>query len=115
MKNVVDEIVQHSHRYKLTPVIGEADTFDFERKKGVVTEIGTTYNRAVSMGQQGFIGQETTVNPDGSITQINSDGDTMHTSVGSTGAITETFTSGGVSISKRTTVEPSGKIKEEML
>ena len=36
-----DAIYQHANRWKLVPVSGESNTYDFERVKGTVTQEGT--------------------------------------------------------------------------
>jgi hypothetical protein len=41
-----DRIVQFPNRYKLTPVAGQADTYDLEAVPGIVTEAGTDLNKA---------------------------------------------------------------------
>ena len=40
-----DRIIQYPHRYKLTPVSGEADTYDLEEVTGTITEVGTPLNK----------------------------------------------------------------------
>lgn len=115
MKNVTDKIVQHAHRYKLTPVSGEADTYDLEKIEGTVTESGTVVNRSLLMALQGFSANQTVFNPDGSITETNADSDTKVTVFNPDGSITETFTSNGISIAKQTTFNSDGSISEVMI
>lgn len=112
MINIADEIVQHPKRIKLTPVAGEADTYDYERIRGTVTADGTDVNRSMLMALQGFSANETVFNADGSITETNAEGEEKITVFNTDGSITETFTSGGVSIEKTTTFNADGSISE---
>lgn len=45
-----DRVVQHPGRIKLTPVTGQADTYDMERAEGTVTTPGTPFNAATFDG-----------------------------------------------------------------
>ncbi len=63
---------------------------------------GTPINRKNMMAMQGFINQTTTINADGSITQINSDGQKLTTIFNADGSITEKFV-GEKTIIKTTT------------
>ena len=72
---------------------------------------GTKINRANLMAMQGFIGTTTTFNADGSITEINSDGEKLTTIFNSNGSITEQFV-GEKTIRKTTTFYSDGSIGE---
>lgn len=63
---------------------------------------GTPINRHNLMAVQGFIGNTTVFNADGSITETNADGQTKKTTFNSDGSITEIFT-GDKTITKKTT------------
>lgn len=115
MINVFDRIIEHVARYKLTPVSGTTDTYDFEIVAGEVTESGTTVNRTLLMALQGFYGNETVFNADGSITETNTVGDVKQTTFNADGSITEVFTSDGISISKQTTFNSDGSISEVLV
>ena len=112
MINALDRVVQHPHRYQLVPVAGESDTYDIIAKPGTITEAGTPINRALLMAMQGFYGQTTVFNADGSITETNQAGDVKQTVFNADGSITETFISGSHSISKITTFNSDGSITE---
>lgn len=71
---------------------------------------GTPINRKAMMAIQGFVGSETVINADGSITETNADGEVKTTFFNPDGSITETFV-GEKEITKTTTFD-SGKIKE---
>ena len=113
MIDAKDRIIQYPARYQLTLVSGT--TYDLTAVPGTVTEAGTLVNRELLMAMQGFIGNTTVFNPDGSITETNGDGDTMVAVFNEDGTITETFTSGAVSISKTTTFNPDGSITEVLV
>lgn len=81
---------------------------DFKDKTS--TESGTPLNRASMMAIQGFIAKETTFNDDGSITEVNADGDTLTTVFNSDGSIVETF--GNAQTITRTTTFGDGVISE---
>lgn len=115
MIDAKDRVVQNPHRYQLVPVSGEADTFDIIRKPGSVTEEGTFTNRAFYMAMQGFLGQTTVFEEDGSITETNSEGQTKTTVFEEDGSITETFCADGICIAKQTIFEEDGSITEVML
>lgn len=115
MINALDRVVQYPHRYQLTPVSGETNVYDFVPVPGTITETGTPINRALLMAMQGFCGQTTVFNADGSITETNQAGDVKQTVFNADGSITETFTSGSHSISKTTTFNPDGSISEVIL
>ena len=63
---------------------------------------GTPINRANLLAMQGFVGQVTTFNADGSITETNNCGETLTTVFNADGSITETF-SGDKTVTKKTT------------
>lgn len=44
-RNIKDRNVQYPKRYKLTPVAGQADTYDLDKVPGTVTEEGTPINK----------------------------------------------------------------------
>lgn len=115
MIDIRDRVVEHPNRYKLTLVSGETDVFDVESSPGVITEAGTNVNRTLMMAFQGFYGNETVFNVDGSITETNPDGDTKVTTFNVDGSISEVFTSGLVSIEKLTTFNVDGSITEELI
>lgn len=72
---------------------------------------GTPINRKNLMAIQGFINQSTTVNADGSIVQVNSDGQRLTTKFNDDGSITETFV-GEKTITKTTSFGLDGSITE---
>ena len=72
---------------------------------------GTPINRKNMMSLQGFTNQNTTFANDGSIIQINSDGQILTTTFNADGSITETFV-GEKTITKRTTFGADGSISE---
>lgn len=72
---------------------------------------GTPINRKNLMAIQGFITQNTTVNADGSIVQVNSDGQRLTTTFNDDGSITETFV-GEKTITKTTSFGLGGSITE---
>lgn len=72
---------------------------------------GTPINRKNLMAIQGFINQNTTVNADGSIVQVNSDGQRLTTKFNDDGSITETFV-GEKTITKTTSFGLDGSITE---
>ena len=82
--------------------------YDFIDKTS--TAAGTKINRKALMAVQGFIAKTTTFNSNGSITETNSDGQTLKT-VFSENSITETFT-GEKTITKTTTFNDDGTITE---
>lgn len=72
---------------------------------------GTPINRETLMAMQGFIGTTTIFNEDGSITETNSDGETVTTNFNEDGSITEVFT-GEKTITKTITFNADGSITE---
>lgn len=72
---------------------------------------GTPINRKNLMAIQGFITQNTTLNADGSIVQVNSDGQRLTTTFNDDGSITETFV-GEKTITKTTSFGLDGSITE---
>ena len=72
---------------------------------------GTPINRKNLMAIQGFINQNTTLNADGSIVQVNSDGQRLTTTFNDDGSITETFV-GEKTITKTTSFGLDGSISE---
>ena len=72
---------------------------------------GTPINRKNLMAIQGFVNQNTTVNADGSIVQVNSDGQRLTTTFNDDGSITETFV-GEKTITKTTSFGLDGSITE---
>ena len=72
---------------------------------------GTPINRKNLMAIQGFMNQNTTVNADGSIVQVNSDGQRLTTTFNDDGSITETFV-GEKTITKTTSFGLDGSISE---
>ena len=75
-------------------------------------EDGTWINRRALMAVQGFFGATTTFAANGTITEVNQDGDTLVTTFNNDGTITETFTSGTQVITKTTTFNNDGSITE---
>ena len=75
---------------------------------------GTPINRTNMMALQGFEAKETVFNADGSITETNALGHTLHTVFNDDGSITETFT-GEKTISKKTTFNSDGSISEVLI
>lgn len=72
---------------------------------------GTPINRKNLMSIQGFTNQNTTFNTDGSVVQVNSDGQTLTTIFNEDGSITETFV-GEKTITKTTSFGLDGSITE---
>ena len=72
---------------------------------------GTLINRSAMMAIQGFVAAETVFNPDGSITETNSLGQTLTTVFNADGSVTETL-SGEKTISLTTTFNSDGSISE---
>jgi diaminopimelate epimerase len=72
---------------------------------------GTKINRKALMAMQGFIGQTTTFEDDGSIVERNSDGHTKTTIFNNDGSITEKFV-GQKTITKITIFNTDGSITE---
>lgn len=103
------------HRYQQVPVAGSPNVYDMAPVPGSVTEPGTPINRTLLMALQGFYGQTTEFNPDGSITETNQDGHVKTTTFNPNGSITETFAGGGSTITKTTTFNPDGSISEAIL
>ena len=68
------------------------------------TNAGTDINRETLMAMQGFIAQTITFNDDGSITEVNSKGQTKTTVFNADGSVTETFV-GEKTITKTTYFE----------
>lgn len=76
-------------------------------------EDGTDINRKTLMAMQGFVSATTTFNDDGTITEVNMDGQTMVTTFTENG-LTEVFT-GDQTIAKTTTFNADGTISEVVL
>lgn len=76
-------------------------------------QLGTEFSRKNMMAIQGFDSKKTVFQSNGSIIETNSDGDTLTTVFNSDGSITETF-KGEKTITKTTTFENDGSIKEDM-
>lgn len=72
---------------------------------------GTEINRETLMAMQGFIGNKTVFNADGSITETNSKGEKLTTTFNNDGSITETFV-GKKTITKTTIFNSDGSISE---
>ena len=72
---------------------------------------GTPINRSALMAMQGFIGSTTVFNSDGSITETNSEGETLTTVFRADGSIVETFV-GEKTITKTTIFNSDGSISE---
>lgn len=72
---------------------------------------GTLINRANLMAIQGFISCDMEINPDGSITETNANGETLTTTFNNDGSITETFV-GVKTITKTTTFDSNGNATE---
>ncbi len=117
MKNVNDLIPADSnklYRYEIVNPDGTG-TGKYQYLKYAPGELEltpTAINRNLLMGIQGFLGQTTVFNADGSITQTNLDGDIDKTTFNSDGSITEVFTSGTQNITKTTTFNSDGSISE---
>ncbi|MEL7654748.1 MAG: hypothetical protein AAGU75_02440 [Bacillota bacterium] len=112
MINVKDRLPTLLNRRLITPEGGGTPFYATITRADDPDEAGTAMNRALLMAMQGFYGNTTVFNGDGSITETNQAGDTKVTTFPSSTVIEETFTSGGVSISKRTTF---GATIEEVL
>lgn len=78
-----------------------------------LVEEGTPFNRANMMAMQGFIASTVTINADGSITEVNANGETLTTTFGD-GVITETFV-GKKTIVKTTTFDVANNKITEVL
>lgn len=72
---------------------------------------GTPLNRKNMMSAQGFTTQTTTFNQDGSIIQINSDGQVLTTTFNPDGSIVEKFV-GEKTIIKTTRFDSNGNVSE---
>lgn len=72
---------------------------------------GTDINRTNLMAMQGFIAKSVVFNQDGSITETNSDNETLTTVFNQNGSIEETF-EGEKIITKTTTFNEDGSITE---
>lgn len=72
---------------------------------------GTPINRANLMAIQGFVAKSTVFNADGSITETNSNGETLTIVFNVDGSITETFR-GAYTLVKTTTFNSDGTISE---
>lgn len=115
MINIKDRTVESPNRYKLAAVEGLEGVYELEPAPGAVAEAGTPINRSLLMAMQGFAGQTTVFNADGSITATNQAGDTMTTAFNADGSITETFTAvDGQAITKTTVFQADGSIREVM-
>ena len=77
------------------------------------TSEGTKINRNAMMSIQGFEPNNTTFNPDGSITETNSEGHTYTVKFNNDGSITETFV-GTKTITKTTAFNEDGSISERL-
>lgn len=75
------------------------------------TQSGTLINRQKLMAVQGFDNLHTVFNDDGSITQTNTQGDTLTITFNADGSITEVF-NGNKEIAKTTTFNADGTISE---
>ena len=75
---------------------------------------GTPINRENLMAIQGFTAQTTRFNPDGSIVEINSKGETKTTVFNADGSITETFV-GKKIITKKTIFNEDDSITEVLI
>ena len=115
MIDVRNRVVEHQNRYKLKVVEGQPDTYDFEEVPGEVTDEGTEITRSLLMAMQGFVGKKIVFHDDQHITETNSAGDTMTTVFYDDGTIVETFTSGQLSISKKTVFNADGSIEEVLV
>ena len=114
MINVRDRLPTIPNRRLITPVSGTPFYATIERADEP-EEVGTPINRSLLMAFQGFYGNETVFNEDGSITETNPDGDAKVTTFNEDGSISEVFTSGLVSIEKLTTFNVDGSITEELI
>lgn len=79
-----------------------------------VEGIGTKINRKNLMAIQGFIGNNITFNEDGSVVEVNSEGQTKTTTFNADGTITETFV-GEKTIVKNINFNNDGSITEVVL
>jgi hypothetical protein len=77
------------------------------------TTLGTPINRANLMALQGFVGETTVFNTDGSITKRNSSGETLTIRFNTDGSITKTFV-GEKTITMRVTFGSDGKITKSI-
>lgn len=77
------------------------------------TSGGTKINRTAMMAIQGFEPIDTTFNPDGSITETNSEDHTYTVRFNNDGSITETFV-GKKTITKTTIFNEDGSITERL-
>jgi hypothetical protein len=116
--NVNDLVPEAGHEYKyevLNPDGTSKSPQEFiylRRDFGTPALTPTPVNRELLMAMQGFVGQTTVFNVDGSITSTNSKGETLLTSFLPNGDITELFTSGTQTITKTTTFNVDGSISE---
>lgn len=117
MKNFIDREPVNPNRKKITfeadPVSGvNYATVEFA-DSAPVDKLGTSLNRAMMMALQTFYGN-TVEFGSGTITETNSDGDTLVTTFvgGSPYVITSVFTSGTMVMTKTTTFNLDGTISE---
>ena len=115
MKDFRDRQPTQAGRRKITHEDGTSEFVTVEMADEPLAE-GTPLNRATCMALQGFHGNNTIFNEDGSITETNEDGETLVTSFGEDGSILEVFTNAqGLKIGKKTTFPEDGSIHEEMV
>lgn len=114
IKDLVPIDEEKLYRYeKVNPDgTGKGEYVYLKYAPGELAQEPTAVNRRLLMAMQGFLGQTTVFNPDGSITETNQDGDAKVTVFNSDGSITETFTSGTMGITKTTTFNVDGSISE---
>jgi hypothetical protein len=114
--NVNDLVPEVGHEYKYEVLNADGTSKNefiyLKRDFGTPALTPTAVNRALLMAMQGFVGQTTVFNVDGSITQTNAKGETLVTSFLPNGDITELFTSGTQTITKTTSFGLDGSINE---
>ena len=111
MINFKDRIPEQAGRRKIKYEDGREEYVTVEMADSPVVE-GTALNRGAMMALQGFQGQTTVFNADGSIRETNAAGDVKTTVFNSDGSISEIFVSGVQSITKTTTFNLDGSISE---
>lgn len=114
MKDFLDRQPTKVGRRKLTYEDGTSE-FVTVSMADEPTEEGTPLNREAFLALQGFEGNTTVFNADGSITETNASGDSLTTFFNADGSIIERFTNAhGLSIAKTTTFSEDGSIREVM-
>lgn len=110
--NIEDRVPGNAGRVIMTPVAGQANTYDMVRADDPSIP-GTPLNRGTFMAMQGFTPCRTVFSADGKTITETGDTGVKVTAFNSDGSITETFTgNNGTVITKRTVFNADGSITE---